>query len=296
MSRSHHSGAKLGLLWRWSTRAPIQTVTRCVSSSYFEVPKRGTQLWIDEWISKQRICPFAKNSHNEIVVCPPMLTNDSMFEFMVNEVRDFDKSKSPPGKHSCRLLVFPNQAVLFDIMSPLVALDLERKCEGLLGIAGLNYEPRDDRMTIQATVFSSPESLTASRASTKKSAQLAPWNTIQLVKFAQLKKARGLKAEDRSRDIVLRNYKFDSELAATYPDEGILEYFRSFRERGKKKVIQVFQQPSEKDTERLEQEGYTIEIISSEDQPDDKSSKINGIHCPRVKKPNAPRKKYKKKR
>jgi hypothetical protein len=196
MSWRHHIGANLGLLRRRrsdGTIVSVQKVTetrpRFVSSSYFEVPKRGTQMWIDAWISKQRICPFSKNSHNEVVGCPPpKITADRLFAFIVDEVHDFDKSKSPPGKYSCRLLIFPDQAVIFDFMSPLVTLNLQHKCEGVLGMAGSYYEPRDDRMTIQATFFSSPESMLADKS--RKSAQLAPWNTTQLVKYAELKKER----------------------------------------------------------------------------------------------------------
>lgn len=155
-------------------------------SLYIKEAERATQKWIDEIIIKKNLCPFARQSKNEIVVCPPRLSVAGVMSFIKNEVDHFAKTKSPPGKNICRLLVFPFEEYCGGAIP--ILIQIESECNGVFGWAAQYPEARDEKMTVQGSFFrssSDPVNLLAGNYV----GQIAPSDTIQLVKFKEVKRS-----------------------------------------------------------------------------------------------------------
>lgn len=118
-----------------------------------------------------------------------------------------------------------------------------------MGYAGMHYTARDADMKVQATWFYSPEEatdpeepppLSISGTSTIGDHRdvrfliqgMAPWPTLQLVKFSELEKARGPDPHSRSDEICESNKKLNDLLLS---DKVAVAYFRDIRERAKKR-------------------------------------------------------------
>ena len=160
--------------------------------------------------------------------------------------------------------------------------DFVEACDGVVGMHE-DYEPQDDRMKLQAIVFSgeaetrkimSQEQLFETDRSIYLQT-LAPWFTIQLIPYTDLYKSRGPGGQ-RGEDIRLHNLTLDANMLS--PNIEKLDMIKSCRDNAKEKVIYVTKDFSKGHIERLKNEGVRVQMVeTTEKKPPTKRNNVLGV-------------------
>jgi hypothetical protein len=225
---------------------------------------RATELWIHEVVAKHGICPFAAKSKYEIVVSSRHNNYSATKALVIDRAKKLAAVDAKTGANLSTVIFFPDDIVT-DGKS--VYEDMIRDSNGRIGHMIDDYEPQSHLMKVQAVLFSGGASafsqLFYAMGGPCQIQATAPWPTIQLLRYQDLKLARG---KDGMRGEFIR--KKNVELDASLPDPDKIAMIQACVDQAEAsvsvpqlKVIRITKALSQEETERLEREGIQVELV-----------------------------------